>query len=94
MNKPSSKAVWGAVVAFGLLLPVATFAAPVRQLDRALQIFASDSSSSGEAQDVIIRVKTGRKSAVRNKVDRRDFHPKVHGLIADLANDPDVEGVD
>jgi serine protease AprX len=107
MNKPSSKAVWGAVVAFGLLLPVATFASPDQsgKLDKALQTFASESPSSGEAQDVIIRVKTGRKSAVRSKVDRHGAHPKVHGLIeaisarlsardiADLANDPDVEGV-
>jgi serine protease AprX len=100
MGKPSSKAVWGAVVAIGLLLPVPAAAAGQSRLDRALQ-----GSSSGEAREVIIRVKPGRQATVKSKIDRRSGDAKVHGLIdavsarlsgrdiAELASDPDVEGV-
>ena len=103
MSNPSSKAVWGAVLALGVLLPVPALAGPglSGKLDKALQ----NLSSSGEAQDVIIRVKPGRKTAVKSKVDRRDGGARVHGLIdaisarlsareiAELLNDADVDGV-
>jgi serine protease AprX len=101
MGKSSSKAVWGAVVAIGLLLPAPGAAAPGgSKLDRALQ-----GSSSGEARAVIVRVKPGRQGTVKNKIDRRSGDAKVHGLIdavsarlsgrdiVELASDPDVEGV-
>ena len=103
MRNPSSKAVWGAVLALGLLLPSTGLAAGQSgKLDKPLQEL---SSSSGESRDVIIRVKPGRTSAVKDKVDRRSGDAKVHGLIgvisarlsareiAEFASDPDVEGV-
>jgi serine protease AprX len=103
MSNPSSKAVWGAVLALGILLPVPALAGPGQsgKLDKALR----NLSSSGEAQDVIIRVKPGRKTAVKTKVDRRSGGAKVHGLIdaisarlsareiAEMLSDADVDGV-
>jgi serine protease AprX len=103
MSNPSSKAVWGAVLALGILLPVQALAGPGQsgKLDEALR----NLSSSAEAQDVIIRVKPGRKTAVKAKVDRHSGEARVHRLIdavsarlsareiGELVNDPDVEGV-
>lgn len=103
MRNPSSKAVWGAVLALALLWPTSALASAgqSQKLDKVLQ----ESSSSGESRSVIIRVKAGRKADVKNKVDRRTSDSHVNGLIeaitarlspreiAEFANDPDVEGV-
>jgi serine protease AprX len=103
MKNPMSKAVWGAVVALVLLGPTSAGASSGQsgKLDRALQLV----TSSGEARDVIIRVKAGRKTAVKNKVARGTSHFQVHGMIdaisarldgrqiAEFAQDPDVEGI-
>lgn len=103
MRNPPSKAVWGAVLALALLWPTSALASSGQsgKLDRALQ----ESSSSGEPRNVIIRVKAGRKTAIKNKVGRRTSDYHVHGLIeavtarlspqeiAEFANDPDVDGV-
>ena len=103
MPNPSSKAVWGAVLALALLWPTSGLASSGRsgKLDGALQRL----SSSGEELDVIIRVKPGRKSAVKNKVSWHTNHFHVHSSIdaisarltareiKEFATDPDVEGV-
>jgi serine protease AprX len=103
MSNPSSKAVWGAVLALALLWPTSGLASPGQsgKLDGALQRI----SSSDEQLDVIIRVKPGQKTAVKNKVSRHTSHFHVHSSIEaisarltgrqikEVANDPDVEGV-
>lgn len=103
MRNPTSKAVWGAVVALALLWPASAVASAGQsgKLDRALQ----EASSSGGPRNVIIRVRAGRKAAVKTNVDRRTTDSRVHGLIDavtarlspgeidEIANDPDVESV-
>ncbi len=103
MRNPTSKAVWGAVVALAILWPASAVASAGQsgKLDRALQ----EASSSGGPRNVIIRVKAGSKASVKAKVDRRTSESQVHRLIdavsarldpkeiAEFANDPDVEGV-
>ncbi len=103
MRNPSSKAVWGAVLALALWVPApaAAHSGPSAKLDKALQ----SSSSSSELVDVIIRSKPGRESNVNAKVGRHtsDVHTHriVHAVsaklsarqIAELANDPDVDGI-
>jgi serine protease AprX len=101
--KPSSKAVWGAVLALAVLWPLPAAAGPRQssKLDKALQ----ESAGSDQKLDVIVRAKPGHESAVTTKVDRRSSDTHVHGIIravsatlsardiAELANDPDVDGV-
>jgi serine protease AprX len=101
MSNPSSKAVWGAVLALALLWPAPGLASSRRSGNTHKAV----ESSSGESRSVIIRVKAGRKAAVTNKVSRRTSHFHVHRLInavtarlspreiREFANDPDVEGV-
>ena len=104
MSNRSNKAVWGAVLALALLQPLPAAAAPdqAAKLDKTL----ADSPSSGEPRDVIIRMKPGHESAVRNTIRRQSgAEPQTHALIgalsirltprqiAELANDPDVAGV-
>jgi len=104
LSNRSTKAVWGAVLALALLRPLPAAAAPdqAAKLDKAL----ADSSSAGEPRDVIIRVKPGHESAVRNKIGRQSGdEAQTHALIgalstrltprqiAELVNDPDVDGV-
>src|SRR5438093_11229749 len=109
MSNPSGKAVWGAVLALALIGPTSAVAWSGRfgRLDRALQRdkVLQRVSSSGEERDVIIRVKPGRKSAVKNKVSWHTSHFHVHSSIEAIsarltareikkfANDPDVEGI-
>jgi serine protease AprX len=101
--KPSSKAVWGAALALAILWPLTAAAGPRQalKLDRALQAL---SGSDGKL-DVIVRAKPGHENAVASKVGRRSSDAHVHALIgavsatlsgrdvAELANDPDVDGV-
>ena len=103
MRNPSSKAVWGAVLALAIWLPSPASAGPRQsaKLDKALQA----SSTSGESFDVIVRAKPGREASVKGKVGRHTSDVHVHDLIravsatlsareiAELANDPDVDGV-
>lgn len=69
MIKPSSKAVWGAVVALAILWPLTAAAGPrpSSNLDRALQAV----SGSDRKLDVIVRAKAGHESAVDKPVDMR-----------------------
>lgn len=103
MRNPTSKAVWGAVLALAFLWPVSALASAgqSQKLDKVLQ----EPSSSGEPRSVIIRVKPGRKADVKKKVDQRTSDSQVNGLIetitaklspreiAEIASNPDVEGV-
>lgn len=103
MRNPSSKAVWGAVLALAIWLPTPASAGPRQsaKLDKALQA----SSTSGQSFDVIVRAKPGREANVQGKVGRHTRDVRIHGLInaisatlsgraiAELANDPDVDGV-
>ena len=103
MRNPSSKAVWGAVLALAIWLPMPVSAGPrhAAKLDTALQA----SSTSGVSFDVIVRAKPGRGAAVKGKVERHTNDVHVHTVInavsatlngreiAELANDPDVDGV-
>lgn len=102
-EQSTSKAVWGAVLALALLWPTPAMASGGHLAKRHNAL--EESSSSGESRSVIIRFRAGRKAAVANKVAHRTRHFRVHSLInavsarlsaraiADLANDPDVEGV-
>ncbi len=101
MKKPSGKAVWGAALGLMLLAPATSIAESHHspKLDHALQ-----QPSSGE-RDVIVRVKPGRKAAVKSRITRNTSRVKEHRLIdavsvrlssseiARLADDPDVEGI-
>lgn len=103
MRNPSSKAVWGAVLALAFLWPTSAVASAdqSKKLDKALRA----SASSGESLDVIVRAKSGRQAAVKKKVGHRTSDVQAHDFInavsaklsareiADLANDPDVDGV-
>jgi hypothetical protein len=101
MSNPSSKAVWGAVLALALLWPTSGLASAGHHSKRHRAV----ESSSGESRSVIIRIKPGRKGAVKDKVAGRTRHFHVHHLInavtarlsprevAEFENDPDVEGV-
>ncbi len=79
MRNPIEKAVWGAVLALALMWPTPGLASSGQstKLDKVLQ----ERSSASGPQDVIIRAKSGRKAAVKNKVGRRTSHYQVHGLI-------------
>ena len=103
MRNPSSKAVWGAVLALAIWLPSPASAGPRQpaKLDKALQA----SSTSAGSFDVIVRAKPGREANVQGKVGRHTSDVRVHGVInavsatltareiGELANDPDVDGV-
>jgi len=98
-----TKAVWGAVLALALVWPVPALASP-RQSGK-LDKFLQDGSPTAEPQSVIIRVKSGRRAAVKEKVGRHTRHLQVHALIdgvgarltrqqiLELASDPDVDGI-
>ncbi|MBW8714208.1 MAG: hypothetical protein JF632_09045, partial [Acidobacteria bacterium] len=77
--KPSSKAVWGAVLALAVLWPLPAAAGPRQssKLDKALQ----ESAGSDQKLDVIVRAKPGHESAVTIKVGRRSSDAHVHGII-------------
>lgn len=99
----TTKAVWGAVLALALAWPVPALASG-RQSGK-LDKFLEDGSPTAEPQSVIIRVKSGRRAAVKEKVGRHTRQLQVHALIdgvgarltrqqiLELASDPDVEGI-
>jgi len=103
LRNPSTKAVWGALVALAIWLPSPALAGPrqAAKLDKALQA----SSTSNESFEVIVRAKPGREGNVKSKVGRHTNDVHVHDVIravsatltahdiAELAHDPDVEGV-
>jgi len=103
LSNPSTKAVWGALVALAIWLPSPALAGPrqAAKLDKALQA----SSTSNESFEVIVRAKPGREGNVKSKVGRHTNDVHVHDVIravsatltahdiAELAHDPDVEGV-
>ena len=96
-----SKAVWGAAVAFWLMVP-APSAAQYGKVDKALR----DSAGSGGTRRVIIQLKPGGKSSVREKLSSHGRkvladHKLVNAMtaevgaadIAALAQDPNVESI-
>jgi hypothetical protein len=103
LRNPSSKAVWGAVLALAIWLPLPASAGPRQsaKLDKALQA----SSTSAGSFDVIVRAKPGREAIVKGKVGRHTSDVRVHAVInavsatltareiGELASDPDVDGV-
>jgi serine protease AprX len=103
LRNPSSKAVWGALLALAIWLPSPVSAGPRQsaKLDKALQA----SLTSGGSLDVIIRATPGHEANVTSKVGRHTSDVHVHALInavsatlsareiAELASDPDVAGV-
>jgi serine protease AprX len=103
LRNPSGKAVWGAVLALAIWLPMPASAGPRHsaKLDKALQA----SSTSEVSFDVIVRAKPGRQADVKGKIERYTNDAHVHRVInavsatlngreiAELANDPDVDGV-
>jgi len=90
-------------LALAICLPAPASAGPRQsaKLDRALQAL----SASGDSFDVIVRAKPGREATVTGKVGRHAADVRVHAVInavsatlsgrqiAELANDPDVDGV-
>lgn len=99
------KAVWGAALAFWLLVPASgaadTGGPKTGKVDSLLQ-----QASSGSPQRVIIRTKPDAKSAVRQRLQNHgqsvySDHPTIDALaalihpedIAELAADPDVESI-
>lgn len=102
MGNRSNKAVWGAVLGLAIWgQALGAAAGQGAKLDKALERPAS----SDEPTAVIIRVKPGHESAVTNKVARHSGDVQTHSLIgalsgrlsrreiAELAADPDVEGI-
>jgi serine protease AprX len=103
MGRLSSKAVWGAALALWVLIPGSTAWAKngSGKIDKLLQ----EATSSGEPQQVIIRVKPGLKSSVKERLARRGKRMAEHKLInavsarldaqeiKALATDPDVLSV-
>ena len=102
MKSQLRKAGWSAVLALVIYGPSPALAGPhSAKLDTALQA----SVTSGGSFDVIVRAKPGRVSIVKDRVrpETREVstHEVVNGFsatltareIADLASDPDVEGV-
>ena len=103
LRKRSSKAVWGAVLALAFWWPSVAAAGPdqAAKLDKALE----RSTASDEPTAVIIRMKSGREAAVKNKVGRHSGDVQTHDFIralsvrltareiAEFAADPDVDGV-
>jgi serine protease AprX len=101
MGRVTSKAVWGAAIAFWLLIPVDAAGERLGKLDRALRA----TTTSGESQRVIIRTKAGRTGTVRGKLAKHAGQLAEHRLIdavtaelsaseiAALAADPDIESI-
>ena len=102
MGKTGSKAVWGAALALWVMIPAAAMASGgPGKVDKLLK----EAASSGTPRAVIVRVKPGASTAVKNKIARRGktsgdlrFINAVKARldaqdIQALASDPDVESI-
>ena len=103
MPRVWSKAVWGAAVAFWLMVPAPGAASgnEHRKVDRLL----AQQSSSSSPRRVIIRTKSGAKAAVKARLQEHgDSVYAEHGIdalsakihprsLASLVEDPDIESI-